>query len=342
MNNVKKEETMAHPDIPLVDLHRHLDGSVRLETMLDLARQHGLELPAMDVAGLRPHVQIMETVIDLKNCLPKFALMQKVMVDYDACRRITWENLEDAVREGIDYIELRFSPQFMGELGGLDPMAVTSAVCEAWIEACHRLPVKAKLIVILSRHYGPQACQVELEAAIAHRDRGVVAVDLAGVEEMGPGHLFVDHCRQAREAGLHLTIHAGEWSGAESVRQAVLELGAERIGHAIGAADDAATMDLLAERHIAIESCPTSNVQFSMVPSYQAHPLPMWLQRGLLVTINTDDPGISGIDLAHEYRVVREEMGLSEDEIRQLQENGIAAAFLTDEERAALWAAKAS
>lgn len=331
---------MYHPDIPVVDLHRHLDGSVRLETVLDLARQHGLEMPAWDVEGLRPHAQVMTTVIDLKNCLPKFALMQKVMVDYDACRRIAWENLEDAVREGIDYIELRFSPGFMAEVHKLDPVGVTSAVCEAWEEARDHLPVKAKLIVILSRHYGPEACEVELDMAIAHRDRGVVGIDLAGVEEMGPGHLFVDHCRRAHEAGLRLTIHAGEWSGPESVRQAVLELGAERIGHAIGAKDAPSVMDLLAERSVAIESCPTSNVQFSMVPSYQAHPLPMWLDRGLLVTVNTDDPGISGIDLPHEYRVLREEMGLGEDEMRQLQRNGVEAAFLTDEERAALWQAK--
>jgi len=331
---------VPYPDIPLVDLHRHLDGNVRLETMLDLARQHNLELPAWDLEGLRPHVQVTGPVADLKSSLSKFMLMQSVMVDYDACRRIVWDNLEDAVQEGLDYVELRFSPLFMAEAHKLDPMGVTSAVCEVWEEARNRLPVRAKLIVILSRHYGPEACQVELEAAIAHRDRGVVAIDLAGVEDVGPGHLFVNHFRQAREAGLHLTAHAGEWSGAESVRQAILELGAERIGHAIGAADDPATMDLIAERHIAIESCPTSNVQFSMVPSFQDHPLPLWLHRGLLVTINTDDPGISGIDLPHEYRMVSEEMGLSENEIRQLQKNGVEAAFLTEEEKAALWQAK--
>ncbi len=331
---------MYHPGVPVVDLHRHLDGSVRLETMLDLARQHYLDMPAWDVEGLRPHAQVSGTITDLKACLPKFALMQKVMVDYAACRRIAWENLQDAVREGIDYIELRFSPGFMAEVHGLDPAGVTSAVCEAWAEARDQLPLKAKLIVIMSRHYGPEACQAELDLAIAHRDRGVVGVDLAGVEEMGPGHLFVDHIRRAREAGLHVTIHAGEWSGPDSVRQAVIELGAERIGHAIGAKEDPAVMDLLAERGVAIESCPTSNVQFSMVPSYQDHPLPMWLERGLLVTVNTDDPGISGIDLPHEYRVLREEMGLGEAQIRRLQENGVKAAFLTAEEKAALCQAK--
>ncbi len=327
---------MYIPGIPVVDLHRHLDGSVRLETMLDLARQHGLDMPAWDVQSLRPHAQVIGTITDLEACLPKFTLMQRVMVDYDACRRIVWENLEDAVEEGIDYIELRFSPGFMAEVHKLDPTGVTSAVCEAWEEARDQLQVKAKLIVIMSRHYGPEACQAELDLAIAHRNRGVAGVDLAGVEKMGPGHLFVEHMHQAHEAGLHVTIHAGEWSGPQSVRQAVLELGAERIGHAVGAKDDPSVMDLLAERGVAIESCPTSNVQFSMVSSYQDHPLPMWLERGLLVTVNTDDPGISGIDLPHEYRVLREEMGLGDDHIRKLQENGVKAAFLTDEERAAL------
>ncbi len=334
-------ERSSCPNAPLVDLHRHLDGNVRLQTMIDLARQHGLKLPAWDVEGLRPHVQVVESVPDLKASLGKFALMQSVMVDYDACRRIAWENLEDAVREGLDYVELRFSPVFMAELLKLDPLGVASAVCEAWEQARERLPVRAKLIVILSRHYGPEACQLELQAAISNRERGVVGIDLAGVEDIGPARLFVEHYRRAGEAGLRLTAHAGEWSGPESVRQAVLELGVERLGHAIGAAADPAVMDLLAERRIAIESCPTSNVQFSMVPSYREHPLRMWLERGLLVTVNTDDPGISGIDIEHEYRVLRQEMGLDDAHVCQLQKNGVEAAFLSPEERSSLWSAKA-
>jgi len=337
---MNKAKSVYHPDVPVVDLHRHLDGSVRLQTMLDLARQHGVKLPADTLEGLRPHAQIMGTVIDLKDCLPKFALMQSVMADYDACRRIAYENLEDAVREGIDYIELRFSPVFMAEVHKLDPMGVASAVCEAWEEARGRLPVKANLIVIMSRHYAPETYEVELQTAIAHRDRGVVAIDIAGVEEMGPGHLFVQQCQKAREAGLHLTVHAGEWSGPQSVRQAVVELNAERIGHAMGAKDDSGVMDLLAERHVAIESCPSSSVQFSMVPSFREYPLPMWLERGLLVTVNTDDPGIQGIDLPHEYHILREELKLGDRQIRQLQENGVQAAFLTNEERSKLSAKK--
>ncbi len=323
---------------PLVELHRHLDGNVRLETIIDLARQHNLDLPAWEPEALRPYVQVVEPEPDLMSFIAKFELLRRVMVDYDAVRRIARENVEDAVREQIDYIELRFSPYFMAETHGLDPLGVTEAVCDAVEEAQKELPVRAKLIVIMSRTYGPETCRSELEAALRYKERGVVALDLAGDEANFPGELFVDHFRRAREAGLHLIAHAGEAAGPESVRQAVLELGVERVGHAVHAVEDEATMELLLERGIGIESCPTSNVQTSTVASYQDHPLPIFLRRGLLVTLNTDDPGISGIDLEHEYRVAREEMGLTEGELRRLQENAVKVAFLSPEERAALLA----
>jgi adenosine deaminase len=327
-----------HDGYPLVELHRHLDGNVRIETVLDLARQHGLELPAWTVEGLRPHVQITEREPSLMAFIAKFALLRRVMADYDAVRRIARENLEDAAREGIDYIELRFSPYFMGEEHGLDTAGVVEAACDALEEARGTIPVKAKLIGIISRHYGPEIGRVELAAAIRGRDRGVVALDLAGDEANFPGELFVRHFAEAREAGLRAVAHAGEAAGASSVRQAVLELGAERIGHGVRAVEDAAVLDLLAERRVALEVCPTSNVQTSTVASYRSHPLPAFLRRGLQVTLNTDDPGISGIDLAHEYRVAAEELGLSAAELRRLQENAVAAAFLTPEERAELLA----
>lgn len=325
---------------PLVELHRHLDGNVRIETVIDLARQHSLDLPAWTPEELRPHMQVVEPTPGVMAFIAKFELLRRVMVDYDAVRRIARDNLEDAVNEGIDYIELRFSPYFMAETHGLDPIGVAEAVCDALEEARGALPLQAKLIGIISRTYGPEIGWTELEAAIRHRDRGIVALDLAGDEANFPGELFVAHFRKAQEAGLHTIAHAGEAAGAESVRQAVLGLGAERLGHAVHAIDDPATMDLLAERRIAVESCPTSNVQTSTVHSYQAHPLPAFLKRGLLVTLNTDDPSISGINLAHEYRVARQEMGLTEADLRRLQENAVEAAFLTPEERAELLSSK--
>jgi len=321
---------------PLVELHRHLDGNVRIETVLDLCRQHGLELPAWTVEGLRPHVQILEREPSLVHFIAKFELLRRAMVDYDAVRRIVRENLEDAAREGIDYIELRFSPYFMSETHGLDPFGVVDAVCDALEEGRGAIPVKAKLIGIIARNYGPEIGRVELAAAIRGRERGIVALDLAGDEAGYPGELFVRHFQEAREAGLHTIAHAGEAAGAESVRQAVLGLGAERIGHGIRAIEDPAVLDLLIERGIPLEVCPTSNLHTSTVPDYRSHPLPALLRRGIRCTLNTDDPSISGLDLAHEYRVASEELGLSAAEIRRLQETAVEAAFLTPEERAAL------
>ncbi|MFL6200173.1 MAG: adenosine deaminase [Thermoanaerobaculia bacterium] len=320
---------------PLVELHRHLDGNLRLETVIDLARQHKVDLPAMTVEGIRPYVQIVGREPSLLDFIAKFEMLCRVMVDYDAVRRIVRENLEDAVREGIDYIELRFSPAFMAERHGLDTLGVAEAACDALEEArdLPSLPIRAKLIGIISRHYGPERGWTELEAAIRCRDRGIVALDLAGDEAGFPGELFVDHFRKARDAGLRVIAHAGEAAGAQSVRQAVLGLGAERIGHGIRSIEDPEVLDLLAERGIALEVCPTSNLHTSTVPDYASHPLPALLARGLAVTLNTDDPSISGIDLAHEYRIAQEELGLGEDDLRKMQENAVAAAFLTQEER---------
>jgi adenosine deaminase len=323
---------------PLVELHRHLDGNVRIETVLDLARRHGLELPAWTVEGLRPHVQITEREPSLVHFIAKFALLRRVMVDYDAVRRIVRENLEDAAREGIDYIELRFSPYFMGEEHGLDTFGVVDAVCDALEEGRGTIPVRAKLIGIISRHYGPEIGRVELAAAIRGRERGVVALDLAGDEAHFPGELFVRHFQEAREAGLRTIAHAGEAAGAASVRQAVLGLGAERIGHGIRAIEDPAVLDLLAERQVPLEVCPTSNLHTSTVPDYRSHPLPALLRRGLRCTLNTDDPSISGLDLAHEYRIASGELGLSAAEIRRMQETAVEAAFLTPGEREELLA----
>lgn len=330
------------PDVPLVDVHRHLDGTVRLTTVLDIARQRGIRLPADDVEGLRPFAQVQGPVPGLLAFFTRFELLKEVFVDSAAIERIAYENLEDAVCEGIDYIELRFSPAFMGERHGLAPQLVTEAVCRGLARARGVLPITAQLIVIMSRHLGEARCWEELEAAIACRDHGIVAVDLAGDEMQAPGVRFRRHFDRARAEGFHITVHAGEADGPQSVRQAIEELGAERVGHGLRAVEDERVLDLIAERGIAIESCPTSNVQTSCVPSYAAHPLPVFLRRGLLVTLGSDDPGISAIDLPHEYGVARDALSLTADELRQLQANGLRAAFLSEPERAVIAQRKAT
>ncbi|MEM7051406.1 MAG: adenosine deaminase [Acidobacteriota bacterium] len=324
------------PRTPLVELHRHLDGNVRVSTILDLGQRHGIALPADTVEGLRPHIELAEPKPDLLAFLARFELLRGILVDYDAVRRVVRENLEDAAAEGIDYIELRFSPYFMAEPHGLDPQGVVEAACDALKEARGQVEVQAKLIGIISRNYGTEIGWQELEACLAGRHRGLVALDLAGDEAGYPGELFVDHFRRAREAGLRTIAHAGEAAGPESVRQAVLGLEAERIGHGVRAIEDQATLALLVERGIPLEVCPTSNVHTSTFGSYAEHPLKQLLAAGIKATLNTDDPAISGIDLAHEFRIAEEELGLGPEELETLRRNAFEGAFLNAEERQAL------
>lgn len=326
---------MSDRALPLLDLHRHLDGCVRLETILDLGRRHGLPLPAWDVEGLRPHAQVSGRQPGVMEFIAKFRWMTGVMVDAEAVRRIACENVEDARREGIAYVELRFSPWFMAQPHGLDPAVVVEAVADGVAAGARDFGVRVGLIGILSRTYGPGTAARELDALLAHRAK-LVALDLAGDEARWPGELFVGHFRRARDAGLHVTIHAGEADGAHSVRQAIEGLGATRIGHAVRAVEDPALLDLMAERRIGIEANLTSNVQTSTVRDYASHPLRHFLERGLLATINTDDPGISGITLKHEYEVAAPAAGLSPEQIRQAQRNALEVAFLSPEDRAAL------
>ena len=322
-------------DFPLVELHRHLDGNVRLETILEIGLRHDLPLPAHTLEELRPYVQVTEPKPSILDFFKKFEWLTAAMVDYDACARIARENVEDARNEGIDYIELRFSPWFMAESHLLDPAGVVEAVVEGVRQGIETTGIQAKLIGIISRTYGPELCMKELDALLTQKEH-IVALDLAGDEIHFPGEMFVQHFKKARDAGWHACPHAGEAAGPDSIWQALNNLGAERLGHAVTAVQDPRLMDHLAEKGIGIESNLTSNVQTSTVPDYPGHPLAAFLRHGIRATINTDDPGISAIDIDHEYNVAAPAAGLNPDEIAQAQRNALECAFLSPEEKAAL------
>lgn len=330
-----------NPNFPLVELHRHLDGSVRLETILDLGLKHNLDLPARTLEDLRPHVQVTEPKPSILSFFEKFEWLTKVMVDYDAINRIAFENVEDAHNEGIDYIELRFSPLFMSLAHNLDPIGVTEAVVDGVKRALNVFEIKAQLIGIISRTYGVEEGYREL-AAILSQKENMVAIDLAGDEIHYPAELFTDHFNQARDAGLHPCPHAGEAAGPESIWQAINLLGAERLGHAVTAVKDPALMDYLAENEIGIESNLTSNVQTTTVKSYHEHPIKQFLAHGIKATINTDDPGISAIDISYEYDYAAVEAKLTLDEIHTAQRNALDSAFLSDFEKKSLINTKAA
>ena len=323
---------MIDPHLPLIDLHRHLDGSVRLQTILDLGRKHKLPLPAWDLEELRPHVQVTEAQPGIMAFIERFKWMTGVLVDYKACRRIAYENVLDAKAEGIDYIELRFSPLFMAQSHGLDPAEIVAALAEGVKQGALETGVKVNLIGILSRMFGAEVAMQELLALLTQRDH-LVGLDLAGDEANYPGDLFVEHFRLAREAGWQITVHAGEAAGVESIWQAIRGLGAVRIGHATRALEDPSLIEYMVAHHIGVEANLTSNVQTSTVPSYAAHPLKALLEAGVLATINSDDPGISNITLSHEYEVAAPQAGLDPQQIRQAQRNSLVIAFLSAEEK---------
>jgi adenosine deaminase len=326
---------MIDPSLPLAELHRHLDGSIRLETILDLGLQHNLPLPARDLEGLRPHVQVTGPQPGVMAFIAKFRWPMAILVDYEAVRRIAYESVEDVKNEGLDYVELRFSPWFMAEVNNLDPVSVVESVVDGVTAGGRDFGVRVHLIGILSRTYGPDTAKMELEALLSQRDH-IAALDLAGDEAHFPAEWFSAHFHRARDAGWHITVHAGESAGPESIWQAIRTLGAERIGHALRAVEDPALLDYLAEHKIGVESCLTSNVQTSCVPDYASHPLKTFLEHGIRATINTDDPGISGITLPYEYEVAASKAGLTREQIRQAQVNALDAAFLDDGEKQAL------
>ncbi|MBY7841403.1 adenosine deaminase [Vibrio fluvialis] len=326
---------MITKNIPLTDLHRHLDGNIRTQTILDLGQKFGVTLPAYTVADLTPHVQIVEAEPSLVAFLSKLDWGVAVLGDLDACRRVTYENVEDALNAQIDYAELRFSPYYMAMKHNLPVAGVVEAVVDGVKAGVRDFGVQANLIGIMSRTFGTDACQQELDAIMSQKDH-IVAVDLAGDELGQPGDRFVSHFKQVRDAGLHITVHAGEAAGPESMWQAIRDLGATRIGHGVKAIHDPQLMDYLAKHRIGIESCLTSNIQTSTVESLALHPLKRFLEYGVLACLNTDDPAVEGIELPYEYEVAAPQAGLSQEQIRQAQLNGLELAFLSDTDKQAL------
>ncbi len=302
---------MIAKDLPLIDLHRHIEGSVRLETILDLARQHNIPLPADSVEGLRPFVQIMQRQPGVMAFIEKFTLPMQVLVDAETCRRVSYEAVLVAHQEGINYLELRFSPWFMAEAHHLAPQAVVEAVLDGTHAASRESGLPVNLLGILSRTYGVETAAKELDAILPYADQ-ITGLDLAGDEANYAASLFEDLFDKARDAGLKITVHAGESAGPESIRQAVQVLGASRIGHGLTAVSDPSLMDLLFQHQIGIEANLTSNVQTSSVKDYASHPVKKFLELGLLVSIHSDDPAISGIDLPYEFNVAAPQTGCTE------------------------------
>lgn len=326
---------MINPNFPLIDLHRHLDGNIRPRTIWQLAQSHNIELPVTEFESFIPYVQIQHSESDLLAFLKKLDWGVAVLKTLDDCKRIAYENVEDAFNAGINYAELRFSPYYMAMNHNLPVADVVAAVVDGIKLGMKEFNVKINLIGILSRTFGVEKCQAELDGLLAHK-HDLVAIDLAGDEYNFPGELFVEHFKQVKAADLKITIHAGEAGGSASVWQAIKELHADRIGHGVATAQDEKLMEYMAKNNIAIESCLTSNFQTGTVTDLTKHPIKTFLSHNVPVFLNTDDPAVQGIELKDEFVVAQQQLGFSEKEFAQLQKNALNACFLSDGEKQAL------
>ncbi len=322
---------------PKIELHRHLEGSIRLPTLIEVAREFDIPLPAYTVEQLRPHVQIIGADDSSSIAfLSKFDVLRKFYCSMDIIERIAREAVEDAARDNVKYMELRFTPYALARFNNYGYEEVIELVCRATQAAQAANDIRVRLIVSVNRHESVEIAEQVLEAALAAQHCDIVAMDLAGQEVGFSARPFQQVFERAQAAGLSLTVHAGEWDGPENVREAIEVLGADRIGHGVRAVEDMAVVQLVRERGVTLEVCPTSNMQSGVVSRLDQHPLIDLNELNVATTINTDDPSISNITLTDELVLAHVGLGLPLSRIRTNILNAAKAAFLNDDERLAL------
>jgi len=320
--------------LPKIDLHRHLEGSLRLSTLAEIARQNGVDMETYDIEELRPLVQVVDDEPNFQEFLAKFTVLRKFYSSREAILRIAYEVVADAAADNVRYLELRFNPVALSHHQGFSFEEVTDWVIQAINKAQKDFPTQVRLIVQMGRHE-PQFARRLAELAVSRKDQGVVAVDLAGDEEHFSAGKFIDIMRWAKKQGLYITAHAGECKNcpASNVYEAVEAIKADRIGHGVHAMDDIAVVDLLQRKNITLEMCPTSNLQTGSIYGLWQHPLLSFHRLGIPVTINTDDPSISNITLTDEYIVACHGMGVQFSVLKEMILNAARAAFLPQPER---------
>ncbi len=317
-----------------VELHVHMDGAVRVETFLDIARKRGLALPTWTPEGLRRYVQVPHDCRSLTRFLETFQFFLPIISDPEAVERIAYEQCEDQARQGVLYFETRFSPHVLAT-ETFPPEAAVERALAGLAKGEQRFGVRARAILCCMRHR-PDWSEEVVRLAAKYRDRGVVAVDLAGDETHFGAALHAPAFALARDLGLRRTVHAGEAGPAANVREALDLLFAERIGHGYHIVEDPAIYERVRRERVPLECCITSSIQTGAVESLADHPVKRFVRDGFVVTLNTDDPGVSGIDLAHEFREAIEEVGLTPAEVERATRDALASAFLPEEEKAAL------
>lgn len=311
-----------------IDLHVHLDGSLRPDTVWELAKEQGISLPADSREELTALLQAPEECGSLTEYLERFELPLRVLQRPEALERVTLELVEDLAAQGLDYAEIRFAPQLSVREGLTQAQVVEAALrgLNRGLQACPE--IKAGLILCCMRGADNRMENDEtLETAKQYVGRGVLAVDLAGAEALFPTADYAGLFQKAREAGLAYTIHAGEADGPESIRRA-LEFGARRLGHGVRAIEDDSLIEQIIREGITLEVCPISNLHTKLAADRYSHPIRKLFDRGVRVTVNTDNMTVSNTTLEREYEFLRDCYGFTREEIARMNQYAREAAFL--------------
>ena len=325
--------------IPKVELHRHLDGSVRFETIIDLAKKYQLDL-GIDLSNLellRKKTKITSPMNSLGEVLDTFWTTQKVMCNYDAIKRIAFENVEDCFRDGVKLSELRFAPTFIAEGKKLDYDEIIEAVIDGVRDAKEKFKIEVGLIHIIPRALSLEKSMVATKKILEYKkNKGrelIVGFDLADGEKFEDIETFIDVTELARDAGLGVTVHSGEDTTANHVIETINKLKAQRIGHGIKIFGNDEAIQLVKDKNVHLEVCPTSNWLTKCVEQIADHPIKKLLDRGVSVSINSDDPHIMNIDLVSEYLVCQKYYSMNISDFKKTNLMALKHSFLSEDKK---------
>lgn len=317
---------MNFENLPKIELHCHLDGSVRPETIIDIAKEEGISIPYYDIENIKKEVTAPAECKSLDEYLKRFKIPNLVMQSKESLRRITFELLEDCAKENVKYIEVRFAP-LLHTTNGLSIEEVIESVISGIKDAEEKYDIKGNIILSCMRFMSANKAFEVVEAGKKYLSKGVVAIDLCAAEDEGFCSKFIEPIALAREYEYRVTIHAGETGIGRNVLEAVELLGAERIGHGVFIKDCIEAYNVVKDKGITLEMCPTSNIQTKAIDSFKNHPIYDFYNNGIRVSVNTDNRTVSDTNMTKECHILLREFNITFEEYKQIYHNSVAAAF---------------
>ncbi len=323
-------------DIPKTEIHCHLEGSIRTQTIIDIAREYDIRLPSYEADELNRRVKVLDQMRDLQTVLEAFDIFQRSITSPAVVERIAWELFEDGAKQNVKLFEVRFSPDWAFHRHKLDWDACLEGLLRAKERAEAEFDMAIGIIAIASRSMGAESCVKTVDWAIRRRDR-ILAVDLADSEMIYPMQDFIKPILKAKDAGLKVTVHSGEDTPASYVIETIQNFKPDRIGHGIHSIEDMKAVEMLIEKGITLEVNPWSNYLTNSVPTIEAHPLKKLFDLGVRVTINSDDPEVLETNLNNEYRIAHEVLGMSMEEIKTCNRFAYEASFIEEAKKQRIW-----